>query len=246
MDEKTGKKRKPLRTPSKKAKDIIDTYLKNEEGRVIPIKEKDPENKIKSEKSVSDDNIEKQLEKEIAEKIKEESIEEEAGIGNQEVELLVKQLNEIEKERDDLKDRLARKAAELENVRRRTQREKQNLIEFANEKVLLKLLDVLDDTATAIDHGKNSDDYSALLIGVEMINKKTIKLFENEGVKAMENPVGKEFDVDFHEAMMVMPSEDIPEDHIVQVVQTGYMMYDKVLRHAKVITSYGKTESNDS
>ncbi len=244
MEEKAGKKRKPIRSTAKKAKDIIDTYLKNEEGRVIPIKDAGSENKLQSDKSVIDDNIEMQIEKEIAEKIKEESAGEEAGSGNEEIELLVRQLNEIEEERDSLKDRLARMAAEMENLRRRTQREKQDLIRYANEKLLLKLLDVLDDTAAAIDHGNTSDDYAALLTGVEMINKKAIKLFEEASVKPMENPVGKEFDVDFHEAMMVMPSEDIPEGRIVRVVQAGYMMHDKVLRHAKVITSSGKPGSS--
>ncbi len=249
MNEKTAKKRKPLRSSAKKAKDMIDTYLKNEGGRVIPIISKDEQNKKDadrlSDNKLRDDNIEDHLDKEISEKINEESAGGEVEIGSEDVELLVNQLNEIEKERDELKDNLARMAAEMENLRRRTQREKQDLIGYANEKLLLKLLDVLDDTAAAIDHGKSSDDYQALLTGIEMINKKAVKLFEDEGVKAMDNPVGKEFDVDFHEAMMVMPSEDIPEGHIIQVVQTGYMMRDKVLRHAKVITSSGKPDSSN-
>jgi molecular chaperone GrpE len=76
-----------------------------------------------------------------------------------------------------------------------------------------------------------------------MIHQKALKVFENNGVKPMEDPSGTEFDVDFHEALMAMPS-DKPQNTIVQMVQNGYMIQDKVLRHAKVVTSSGPADED--
>jgi molecular chaperone GrpE len=76
--------------------------------------------------------------------------------------------------------------------------------------------------------------------GLEMITNKARKMFEDAGVKQMDNIIGKPFDVNYHEALMMTNSE-LPEGSIVQVVQPGYMLNDKVLRYAKVITSNGNS-----
>ena len=100
-------------------------------------------------------------------------------------------------------------------------------------------MEILDDIGAAVSSGKSSKDFDSLLSGVEMIYKKAIKIFEEAGVKPMDDPAGKEFDVDFHEALMSAPSEETPEGSVLQTIQKGYMYRDKVLRHAKVIASAG-------
>lgn len=202
-------------------------------------KEKKSKASSADEKNNGDINIEIEDNNEIEDNISDNK---EQDSADNDVEAIVNQLNDLEKERDELKDQLMRKAAELENVRRRTQREKQDLISYANERLLHKLVEILDDMEKAVDAGRDNDDYKALYQGIELIKSKSFKLFEEAGVKPMEELVGSEFNVDFHEALMHIPSEDIPEGHIVQVVQNGYILHDKVLRHAKVITSAGKQE----
>ena len=115
------------------------------------------------------------------------------------------------------------------------------MLEYANEKLLFKFLSLADDFDAGLESARKSQDYDALLKGVELIQSKLLKLFEESGVKRMESYVGKPFDVDFHEALMHIPSE-FPEGNVIQEVQPGYMMHNKVLRHTKVVTSAGSSK----
>lgn len=151
---------------------------------------------------------------------------------------LNKQNEVLMAERDDLKEQLIRKAAELENVRRRSIREKQEMIDYANERLLFRMLELLDDISSAADATAKTTDFDSLAKGLDMIYAKAVKLFDEAGVKKMDEGIGTEFDVNFHEALMMAPSE-LPEGTVVQVIQPGYMIKEKVLRHAKVITSAG-------
>ncbi len=150
----------------------------------------------------------------------------------------------LEKERNLLKDNLLRTTAELENMRRRVLKEKNELIQYANHSLLQKLLPLMDDFENAIKSGKSSDDYQSLMQGIELIYNKAVKIFEESGVKKLEIKEGDPFNVDYHEAILKMPSESIEEDGIINVAENGYMYHDKVLRHAKVITSAGKQDNN--
>jgi len=154
-------------------------------------------------------------------------------------------ISALEKERDVLKDTVLRKTAELENMRRRVLKEKNELIQYANQSLFQKLLPLMDDFENAIKAGKNRDDYQSLMQGIEMIYNKAVKVFEESGVKKLNLAEGDPFNVDYHEAILKMPSETVEEDGILNVAENGYMYHDKVLRHAKVITSAGKTENND-
>lgn len=151
------------------------------------------------------------------------------------------ELDKLKKERDEYKDQALRLAAELDNFKKRNIREKQELVEYANEKLLQKLLPLLDDMENAIEAGNKSKDFEGLLKGIEMIYQKAIKTFEEAGVKCMENPVGKQFDVQLQESLLHTPSNK-PEGEILQLIQKGYIYNDKVLRYAKVITSAGNVE----
>ncbi len=234
MDDNQSKSAKPLRTASNTAKDLENTYGKSMGVKNIPISSGD-----KDDVTVTEELEKETMEKEQqSEEKMEKSSQEEPDNANQKV-------DELKKENEELKDQVKRMAADLENFRRRSLKEKQELIEYANDRLMFKLLPVLDDLDKALESGKKATDYDALLTGVGMILQKTIKLFEEAGVKPMEDPTGKPFDYDLHEAVMVMPSDIIPEEHVIHEVQKGYMIHDKVLRHAKVVTSSGPENNQE-
>lgn len=234
MDEKPGREKKPLRTATNKIKDLFDAYGKAENARNIPIADKEA-GKDKAEiENKRDDAIKPE---ERTAELKE--TQEAPFVDNGKIAELEEKIQTIEREKEELADRLVRKAAELENVRRRSIKEKNDMLEYANERLLFNLLPINDDIGKALESSKKNKDFDALATGVEMIRKNLVKLFEEHSVKEMEDPVGKPFDVDYHEALMQTPSE-LPADAIAQVVVPGYMIKDKVLRHAKVITSSGE------
>jgi len=149
------------------------------------------------------------------------------------------ELDTLRKEVDEWKDVAHRKAAELENVRRRSIMREQELMQYASEHLLTKMIPVLDDLAAAVEASAGSSDVASIKQGIDMIYAKATKIFEDAGVRIIESGVGQPFDVERHEALMHMPSEAHPEGHVIQEVQRGYLLHDKVIRHAKVITSAG-------
>lgn len=153
------------------------------------------------------------------------------------------ELTQLRAERDEFREISLRKVAELENFRRRTEQERQELIVHANFKLLQKLLPVLDDLQRAVESGKTNSDSKALIEGVELVLNKTMQTFADVGVTPME-VLGTDFDANLHEALMQMPSE-ANEGQILQEAQRGYMLGSKVLRHAKVIVSAGMPSAQD-
>ncbi len=136
------------------------------------------------------------------------------------------------------KELAIRRLAEVENIRRRTNLEKQELLMHAAQHTITKMLPILDDLHAAVEASRTTRDAESLIQGIEMIYTKTVKIFEESGVQAIEAASGEQFDVERHEALMHTPSEH-PEGSVIQNVQRGYLLHDKVLRHAKVITSAG-------
>lgn len=149
---------------------------------------------------------------------------------------LAANLAEAQKAAEVLKDQLLRKAAEFENYKRRTDGEYLNLIRNANENLLLALLPVLDDLSRSLKSGKEKPDFDLFYRGIELIETKLIRTLEGEGLKAFDS-TGKPFDVAFHDALLMIPREDVPPHTVVEEVERGYMLNDRVLRHAKVIVS---------
>lgn len=142
------------------------------------------------------------------------------------------------RERDEWKEIALRHLADLENAKRRFREREQDLVSFAAERMILKMLPVLDDLHAAAESAKQTGSLDALRDGIEMIYHKAMRVFEEAGVRTIESDPGHPFDVDVHEALMHTPS-DHPEGHVVQTVQRGYFLHDKVIRHAKVVTSAG-------
>jgi molecular chaperone GrpE len=146
------------------------------------------------------------------------------------------QQEELQKQVDQYKDLLLRKAAEFDNFKRRVENDSANIVRFATESLLDDLLPIVDDFERSLKHSKEINENDALVKGVDLIYQKLLKVLEMRGVKAFET-IGKEFDVDYHDALMQMPRTDVPPHTVVEEVEKGYMLNDKVIRHAKVVVS---------
>ncbi len=155
------------------------------------------------------------------------------------------------------KDQLLRKAAEFENYKRRIEQNSINFAKYASENIILELLPIIDDLFRSLKSGKDlpaqrvesstsgqagKSENDPFYKGVELIFSKFNKILELQGVKVMES-IGKEFNVDFHDVMMQIPRTDVAPHIIVDEIEKGYFLNDKVIRHAKVIVATSPTES---
>lgn len=143
-------------------------------------------------------------------------------------------LAKSEAEVADLKDRLLRQMAEFDNYRKRTMKEKADIILNGSAGVVTDILPVIDDLERAIANSAKSEDYNALKEGVELIYNKLMHTLEQKGLQKI-SPKNEPFDTDFHEAiaMIPAPSEDL-KGKVLDCAIDGYKLNDKVLRHAKV------------
>lgn len=143
-------------------------------------------------------------------------------------------------EADALKDQLLRTLAEFDNYKKRTQREMTQFMQTANEKLIIDILPSIDDLERAVKVSKEitSDDAKVqqFVQGVDFIYKKLMKTLEAKGLKAIES-VGQPLDVNLHDALMQIDAPEKEPDTIVDEHEKGYYLYDKVIRHAKVIVS---------
>ena len=149
-------------------------------------------------------------------------------------EQLANMLAEAQQMVSEERDKYLRLSAEFDNYRKRTLKEKAELIKNGGEKTLTAILPILDDFERALKNMEASEETKAMKEGVELIFNKFNKILSQEGLQKIETE-GREFDVDFHEAIALIPapSEDL-KGKILDCVQTGYMLNDKVIRHAKV------------
>lgn len=145
---------------------------------------------------------------------------------------LEEQLEAAKKETEQYKDKYLRAVAEFDNYRKRTLKEKAELLLNGSEKAVCAFLPILDDFERAI--ADKTEDVNAIKEGVQIIFNKFNKTLESLGVKKIETE-GKDFDVDFHEAVAMVPGMgDDKKGKVIDCVQTGYQLNDKVIRHAKV------------
>ena len=181
--------------------------------------------------NIEDGNVQETVQNENNEQTTQnENTEENQNADNkaEEVDPLTKAQQEVE----ELKKQLLYKTAEFENYRKRTLKEKAELILNGGEKTVAAILPILDDFERAI--ADKSEDPKAIKEGVQMIFNKFVKTLEGLGVKKIDTN-DKDFDVDFHEAIAMVPGMgDDKKGKIIDCVQTGYTMNDKVIRHAKV------------
>ena len=135
---------------------------------------------------------------------------------------------------EELKTQMLYKTAEFDNYRKRTLKEKAELILNGGEKAVSAVLPVIDDMERAIENGAKTDDPAVLREGMVLIYNKFIKALEGLGVKKIETE-NADFDTDMHEAVAMVPGMgDDKKGKVIDCLQTGYMLNDKVIRHAKV------------
>ena len=144
-------------------------------------------------------------------------------------------LTALQQKYEELNDTHLRLRAEFDNYRKRTMREKADLIKMGGESALKNLLPVIDDFERALQNIRATEEMDAIREGVDLIYTKFINYLGQQGVKAIE-AVGKPFDTEEFEAIATIPApQPDMKGKVIDCVQTGYILYDKVLRHARVV-----------
>jgi len=139
-------------------------------------------------------------------------------------------------------ERTLRAMADLENFKKRAQREKEEVQKFGAEKLLKDFLPVLDNFDRALEHAKKGADLAGLETGVRMVRKLFEDTLGKHGVKGFES-VGKPFDPNVHEAMQQMESADVPPNHVLQEIVRGFTLHERLVRPALVVIAKAKSEA---
>ena len=151
---------------------------------------------------------------------------------------LNERLAQAEKQIEFYKDQLLRKVADFDNFKKRAEAESASVFKCAKADIIQELLPIIDDFERSLKLAKDRRDSEAFAKGVELISQKLARFLQAQGVREIES-LGKEFDVHYHDALLQVPRSDIPPHVVIEVVDKGYMLEDRVLRHAKVIVSTG-------
>ena len=145
---------------------------------------------------------------------------------------------------EELEDKHLRLAAEFDNYKKRMARQYEETMRSANDRILLELLEVVDNFERALNHENDNTDLKTFRKGAELIFSQMTTLLDKYEVKAIE-ALGKPFDPYLHEAVMPIESEDYPEGVVAVEVSKGYLQGDRVLRHSKVGVSKGKPKDKE-
>lgn len=203
----------------------LNPFIKNKKNKDMNPKEKE----AAKEKELKDLEVENTAD----EQLQEEDTTQEVSLTKEEE--LEKQLQEANETIDEQKDKYLRLSAEFDNYRKRTVKEKAELILNGGEKSLNSILPIVDDLERALQTMEKATDVAAVKEGVELIYNKFIATLGQNGVKVIETK-DKPLDTDYHEAIAVIPApSEEQKGKILDCVQTGYTLNDKVLRHAKVV-----------
>lgn len=173
-----------------------------------------------------------------------ETIQEELPTDPEELKNLLVQKSQ---EAKDTYDRLLRLAAELENLKKRHEREISEVRQFANENLLRELLPVLDNLERALEHGRQDEAPEALMSGLELVYQDFLKVLGRFGVTPLES-VGERFDPVFHHAVMEEEAPEVEDQTVIKELQKGFLLQNRLLRPAMVVvsrntaTSEGKTK----
>ena len=188
-----------------------------------------------SKQKEKDENKEEMNENINADAEHKEELPAEDGITEQSQNLEEK-VKTLELEINQYKELALRKAAEFENYKRRTENDQLNLLKYAAESVIVKLLSTVDDLERSLGHMTEETDVNKIKEGIQLVYNKLIKTLDEQGVKKIE-AIGKPFSVEFHEALMQRADDSVPPHTVIDELETGYMYKDRVIRHSKVIVS---------
>lgn len=150
----------------------------------------------------------------------------------------------MQQEMEQANDMMLRLAAELDNYKKRVAKERESLIRYAAQDVLQELIPVLDNFERAIESADKSKDFVSFLEGVKMIYKNMYDVMGRKGLARI-HAVGETFDPNIHEAVMQVTSQEHPENVVVEELQKGYMLHDRVIRPSMVVVSKGKGEESN-
>lgn len=146
---------------------------------------------------------------------------------------------ELEKQQAEAKkfqDQYLRALAEVENIKKRTQRDREEYIKYGNVSLIKKILPILDDLERAVDIAQRASDTDGLRKGIEMTAKSLLEMLKNEGLEVIESQ-GKPFDPQYHQPLTIEPSDQFPENTVIEELQRGYILHDRVIRPALVKVS---------
>jgi molecular chaperone GrpE len=168
--------------------------------------------------------------------VEEKQAEETGTVEEAQTSELDEKIQSLEKEVEDYKEKLLRKAAEFENYKRRTEVDQLNLLNYSSESLIIKLLPIIDDFERSLQHMDDAKDVESIKTGVKLVYDKLMKILDEQGVKKIE-AVGQPFNVELHEAVMQRKDENTEPHTVLDELEKGYMYKDKVIRHTKVIVS---------
>jgi molecular chaperone GrpE len=146
------------------------------------------------------------------------------------------------KEAQENYDRYLRLAAELENIKKRQERETAELRQYANDNLLKELVPVLDNLERALEHGRQSEAPEALMEGLDLVNQDFLKVLGRFGVTPI-NSVGERFDPAYHHAVMEEEAPEVEDQTVLKELQKGYMLQNRLLRPAMVVVSRNTEKS---
>jgi len=155
---------------------------------------------------------------------------------------LVKKVEEIEIKAQENYELYMRTYAEMENIKKRGKKEREDLAKFANESLIKEILPAIDSLEKAISHANNDTNESGLVKGLEMTLDGLMKTLEKSGLKEVE-AVGKSFDPNFHEAISQQIDDKVAQGHIIMELQKGYLLNERLVRPSMVVISKGNSKS---
>lgn len=196
---------------------------------------------VEQEDSAAKDQKETDKEEGLKKEEKEKAAVEKEGTAEEESKDPIEALKE-ELERQ--KDKYIRLMAEFDNYKRRTSKEYEHLVESANERLMLDVIEVRESFERALAMAGKNEDYKTFLEGMKLIFTKLDENLKKNGLEVF-TEIGNEFDPGIHDAMMKTPHDEIPEDHIVEIYEKGYTLKNHVIKHAKVIVSAGVSSEGE-
>ncbi len=155
---------------------------------------------------------------------------------------LQQQLEEKTGEAQENYDRALRLAAEMENLKKRLEREKADLLQFANENLIKELLPVVDNLELALEHGRQADTPAPFLEGIELVHQGFLKALARFGVTPLV-AVGEPFDPAYHNAVMQEETQEVPDCTVLKELQKGYLLQNRLLRPAMVVVARNTMEN---
>ena len=163
-----------------------------------------------------------------------------------ELEILRQSFEDKKKLADTYYDQLLRLKAEFDNYRKRVEKEKEELIKFGKEELVVKLLDILDSLDLALTSTKDEkNEHKSIREGVELIHKQFREVLEKEGIRKLEVQ-GQKFDPNLHYAVEYQESDKHEDNEIIKEIRPGYLLYERVIRPAMVVVAKAKKQNDNS